>query len=494
MADRLYLGIDIGTYESKGVLTDFKGKVYGQAAVKHEMLVPKPGWAEHDAVDVWWGDFIRITKKLLSQSGVSSKQIASVAVSAIGPCMLPIDQDTNPLCSGVLYGVDTRASEEINYLNNLIGEKAIFDFGGNVLTSQSIGPKILWLKNQHPVIFEKTHKIVTSTTFIVQKLTGQCVIDHYSAANFTPFYDKSKLKWNESLLPGVIEIQKLPELKWTSEIAGYITEKASKETGLSSGVPVTVGTIDAAAEAISVGIQKPGHMMIMYGSTMFFIGLTSNYQSNESLWSAPWLFEKEYSLMAGTSTSGTITQWFRKEFARELDSSEAFSELTKLASKSPIGSKNLVTLPYFSGERTPIQNPNACGILFGLNLTHTREDIYRSFLEGISYGANNIIETFVSSGFHPEKLFAVGGGVKNKIWTSSISNISGFDQIIKSKTIGASYGNAFLGALSVGDVKRKDIDDWNQVSKIIKAKCNPIYSKQYELFKALYKNTSDLMG
>ena len=93
-----------------------------------------------------------------------------------------------------------------------------------------------------------------------------------------------------------------------------------------------------------------------------------------------------------------------------------------------------------------------------------------------------------------KKLFAVGGGVKNKIWTSSISNISGFDQIIKSKTIGASYGNAFLGALSVGDVKRKDIDDWNQVSKIIKAKCNPIYSKQYELFKALYKNTSDLMG
>ena len=144
---------------------DFKGKVHGQVAVKHEMLIPKPGWAEHDAVDVWWGDFIRITKKLLSQSGVSSKQIASVAVSAIGPCMLPIDQDINPLCSGVLYGVDTRASEEINYLNNLIGEKAIFDFGGNVLTSQSIGPKILWLKNRHPVIFEKTYKIVTLKAF-----------------------------------------------------------------------------------------------------------------------------------------------------------------------------------------------------------------------------------------------------------------------------------------------------------------------------------------
>ena len=494
MDNQLYLGIDIGTYESKGVLTDSKGNVHGQVAVRHEMIIPKQGWAEHNPMDVWWGDFISITKMLLGQEDISPEKIASVSVSAIGPCMLPIDQDANPLYSGVLYGVDTRASEEINYLNELIGEKNILEFGGNALTSQSIGPKILWLKRRHPTIFERASKIVSSTTFIVQKLTDQCVMDHYTASNFSPFYDKSKLQWDDHLAPGIIEIQKLPELKWTSEIAGYITEKASQETGLDSGTPVTVGTIDAAAEAISVGVRKPGHMMIMYGSTMFFIGLTSKDESDESLWSSPWLFENEYSLMAGTSTSGTITQWFQKEFARELDKSEAFTELTKLASKSPIGSKNLITLPYFSGERTPIQNPKASGVFFGLNLTHTREDIYRSLLEGISYGANHIIETFVSAGFEPQALFAVGGGVKNEIWTTSISNISGFDQVVKSKTIGAAYGNAFLGALALGHIKRVEIDNWNQTSRIIKATFNPVYSKQYELFKKLYKNTAHLMG
>jgi xylulokinase len=493
MRNPLYLGIDVGTYESKGVLTDRHGKVHSQAFVKHEMLVPKPGWAEHDPMDVWWGDFVRITKALLGQTGISSKRIASVAVSAIGPCMLPIDEQCNPLYSGVLYGVDTRASEEINYLNDLIGSEPIFDFGGNALTSQSIGPKILWLKREHPDIYKKMHKIVTSTTFIVQKLTDRCVIDHYSAANFTPFYNKSKLKWSDSLAPNLIDIRKLPELKWTTDIAGFISEKASRETGLASGVPVTVGTIDAAAEAISVGVQKPGHMMIMYGSTMFFIGLTSKDQSDQSLWSAPWLFKNEFSLMAGTSTSGTITQWFRKEFARELDHSEAFTELIKLASHSPIGSKNLITLPYFSGERTPIQNPNASGVIFGLNLTHTRADIYRSILEGISYGANHIIETFVSAGFKPKTIFAVGGGVKNEIWTSSISNTSGFDQIIKSKTLGAAYGNSFLGALSLGHVERKEIDNWNETKRVIKAEINPIYLKQYKLFKALYQSTSGLM-
>ena len=128
-----------------------------------------------------------------------------------------------------------------------------------------------------------------------------------------------------------------------------------------------------------------------------------------------------------------------------------------------------------------------------MNLTHTRGDIYRSIIEGISYGANHIIETFIDSGFIPKKLFAVGGGVKNNIWTSAVSDISGLDQIVKSNTFGAAYGNAFLAALSIRDVNRKDIDDWNCNYLTIKSKTNKIYSKQYELFKNLYKNTSGIL-
>ena len=494
MNKKLYLGIDVGTYETKGVLVDAKGVVYSQRSIKHEMTIPKPGWAEHSPEDVWWGDFVKITRQLLNNKDISPHQISSVAVSAIGPCMLPIDKDISPLYSGVLYGVDTRATEEINYLNLKIGEDKIFKFGGNALTSQSIGPKILWLKKNHFEIYNKASKIVTSTTFIVQKLTGKCVIDHYTAANFSPLYNKSTLNWSNELSEDIIDITKLPELKWSTEIAGYITEKASLETDLPEGVPVTVGTIDAAAEAISVGVKEIGDMMIMYGSTMFFIGLTYKNKSNKTLWSAPWLFKDEYALMAGTSTSGTITQWFKKEFAKDLKSVSVFEELAKLAEKSPIGSNNLITLPYFSGERTPIQNPNACGIIFGLNLTHTRGDIYRSIIEGISFGANHIIETFIDSGFIPKKLFAVGGGVKNKIWLTAVSDISGLDQIVKSNTIGAAYGNAFLAALAIGDVERNDIYSWNPKKEIINSNSNTKYSKQYELFKKLYQNTYNLMN
>ena len=494
MVKKLYLGVDIGTYETKGVLVDHEGNIYNQASIKHEMIVPKPGWAEHSPKDVWWGDFVKITKQLLKKKDIFPEQIKCVAVSAIGPCMLPIDNKTEPLYSGVLYGVDTRATNEINYLNNTLGNEKIFNFGGNALTSQSIGPKILWLKTHHPDIYQKAEKIVTSTTFIVQKLTDQCVIDHYTAANFTPLYDKLNLKWSSELSKDIIDISKLPELKWSTEIAGYITKQASLETTLQQGTPVTVGTIDAAAEAISVGVKDTGDIMIMYGSTMFFIGLTNGNKSNETLWSAPWLFKNEFALMAGTSTSGTITQWFKKEFAKDLDSDEALQILSEMAEKSPIGSKNLITLPYFSGERTPIQDPNACGIIFGLNLTHKREDIYRSIIEGISYGANHIIETFMQSDFIPNKLFAVGGGVKNKIWTSSISNISCLSQELKSKTIGASYGNSFLAALSLGDVGISDIDSWNKTKDIIKPKPSVIYEEQFKIFKKLYENNKTIIS
>ncbi len=493
MNKKLYLGVDVGTFETKGVLVDNKGFIHNQAVIKHEMIIPKPGWAEHSANEVWWGDFVNITKQLLKKKTISVDLIESVAVSAIGPCMLPIDKDASPLYSGVLYGIDTRAKEEIDYINRIIGEEKIFKFGGNTLTSQSIGPKILWLKHNYPEIYKKSEKIVTSTTFIVQKLTGKCVIDHYTAANFTPLYDKSKLQWSDELSKDMIDLSKLPDLKWSTEIAGYITEKASSETGLKKGIPVTVGTIDAAAEAISVGVRHSGDMMIMYGSTMFFIGLCNGNKSQNSLWSAPWLFKNEYALMAGTATSGTITQWFKKEFAKDLKPEDALKKLSIIAEKSPVGSKNLITLPYFSGERTPIQNPNACGMIFGLNLTHKREDIYRSIIEGICYGANHIIETFKESGFSPEKIFAVGGGVKNEIWITTISNVSNLNQELKDNTIGASYGNSFLAALALGDVEREDIHRWNPIKKVIKSCPDPIYIKQFELFKNLYKNTSNLL-
>ena len=140
---RYYLGIDIGTFESKGVLVDGDGRIVASASRPHKMLVPQPGWAEHRPREDWWGDFAAISRRLITESRISPEDIKCVAASAIGPCMLPVDSDGEPLMNGVLYGVDTRAAAEIDELTQRIGEPTLVARCGNALTSQSVGPKIL---------------------------------------------------------------------------------------------------------------------------------------------------------------------------------------------------------------------------------------------------------------------------------------------------------------------------------------------------------------
>lgn len=239
-----FLGIDIGTYETKGVLVDEAGKIHAQAARGHKMLVPQPGWAEHRPEEDWWGDFVYVCHKLLAGSSISASDVKAVACSAIGPCMLPVDDAGSPLMNGVLYGVDGRAEAQVRALTDRIGEDTIIARCGNALTSQSVGPKILWLKEERPEIYAKTAHILTSTSFLVQRLTGEVVIDHYTAANFSPLYDVDTQTWVDDLADDILPLEKLPRLMWSDEIAGQITVRAAEETGLAVGTPVTVGSAD----------------------------------------------------------------------------------------------------------------------------------------------------------------------------------------------------------------------------------------------------------
>ena len=157
------------------------------------------------------------------------------------------------------------------------------------------------------------------------------------------------------------------------------------------------------------------------------------------------------------------------------------------------GANGIVFLPYFSGERTPIHDPHAKGTIFGLRLDHERGDIYRSLIEGIAHGTRHVIEAFEDAGTQTNNLYAVGGGTKNDLWLQSTSDITGLDQIVREKTIGASYGNAFLAACSTGLVKREMIDSWNPKKKIIKSQNHEVHNRNYDIFKSLYEATKHLM-
>lgn len=190
------LGIDIGSYESKGVLTDLHGQIMAQAALPHAMAIPRPGWAEHDADGVWWHDFVQLSRELLRQAGISPLEVAGVGCSAIGPCALLVDRAGKPLRPAILYGIDTRALEEVAELTNLLGEEWILAEAGSALSSQAAGPKILWLQRHEPEIWARTWRVMTSTSYLVYRLTGQVVIDHYTATGYGPMYNLRQCAWD----------------------------------------------------------------------------------------------------------------------------------------------------------------------------------------------------------------------------------------------------------------------------------------------------------
>ena len=167
------------------------------------------------------------------------------------------------------------------------------------------------------------------------------------------------------------------------------------------------------------------------------------------------------------------------------------------AATAPPGAKGLIVLPYFSGERTPIHDPRAKGVIFGLDLLHTRADVYRGALEGIGYAVRHIVETYDAVGHAPKRLVAVGGGTRNEVWLTAVSDISGRPQVLREVTTGASLGDAFLAALATGHAQLADIEHWNKAASVRQPQggaVKALYDRQYALYKALYAQTKDLMA
>ncbi|MEM6428583.1 MAG: FGGY-family carbohydrate kinase [Deinococcota bacterium] len=489
MAD-LLLGIDVGTYSSKGVLTTAEGEILGQHVVKHDMEIPQPGWAEQDADAVWWHDVVEICKTLLSGE-YSGMDVAALAVSAIGPCLLPLDASGKPLRKGILYGVDARAEEEIGILNNQLGEETVYNFSKMAFTSQAIGPKILWLQRHEPEVWQRTKTLTTASSYLIFKLTGEHVIDRHTASHYMPLIDMETLEWSERFTDRLAPLDMLPKLGWSDELAGTVSPAAAELTGLKIGTPVTVGAVDALAEAISVGMTQPGDLMIMYGSTTFFILVLDAPKPDKSVWTTAGAFYKQYALAAGMATTGSLTRWLRDEFARDLPEAQAYSQLFDAAVNIAPGAEGLLMLPYFSGERTPINDAKARGVIAGLTLSHTREHIFRAALESVAYGIRHNLETFQQLGAPIRRVAAVGGGVRDNLWPQIVSDVSGMNQLIPKRSVGASYGNAFLAGLGIGQLKRSDLTNWavydHEVSP--QADSREIYDNHYELYLELYQGS-----
>lgn len=496
------LGVDIGTYSSKGVLVALDGTVVASHVVEHEMDMPKPGHFEHDADKVWWHDFVVIAKAILQETKINPKDIIGIGTSAIGSCVLPVDEQGNALRPGILYGIDTRANDENVYLEQVIADENISELQGLSLTSQASGPKILWIRKNEPDVYAKARWFLTSQAYIVLKLTGKATIDIYTAGGFTPLFDSRSFSWLKSMEKHITEVERMPNVYWSHEVVGKVTKEAAEITGLAEGTPVVAGTTDAASEAISAGLAYNDDMMIMFGSTIFFIQKTEKLVKPKKFWASNFLSEGTYAYLGGMSAAGSLTRWFRSQLgypevqAEEQGGPNAYKALAELAETSSPGANGLIALPYFEGERTPIHDAKAQGVFFGLNFKHTRADMYRALLESVAYGIKHNIDEMRNEGVSAKRILAVGGGTKNLPWMQIVADVVGITLNIPEQIIGASYGDAFLAGLGVKALnKYEDIDKWVRMKHVIKprAEMTKMYDKYYQVYRELYTATKPLM-
>ncbi|CAA9478328.1 MAG: Carbohydrate kinase, FGGY family [uncultured Rubrobacteraceae bacterium] len=481
----LLLGVDVGTASTKGVLARPDGEVLATAERPHELSLPRPGWAEHDAEKVWWDDFVSICRELLEKA---DDGIAAVCTSGIGACLLPTDEDGNPLRPAILYGIDSRAEREIEELNDRYGREALLERCGSVCTTQAVGPKLLWLQRNEPKVWEKTKKFFMANSFISWRLTGEYVLDHHSASQCDPLYDVREFGWirdrAEEVAPGL----PLPRLLWPAEVVGEVTPEASEATRIPAGTPVAAGTIDAWSEGASVGVQNPGDLMLMYGTTMFIIEVLEEALHHPGLWGTTGILPGTHDLAAGMATSGALTGWLQS-----ISGGVPYEDLTEEAAAVPPGSDALVVLPYFAGERTPLFDPEARGIVSGLTIGHGRGHLYRAMLEATAYGVRHIFESMREAGAGGERLVAVGGGTKGGLWTQIVSDVTGRPQDLPEQTIGAAYGDALLAARAVGLAGPET--DWSRIVDTVEpdGANREIYDELYGVYRELYPATRGQM-
>ena len=284
------------------------GHVISEHVIEHALSMPKPGWVEHDPDQIWWGEFVSICQEIVAKSGSRSEDIQGVGVSGIGPCVLPVDAAGNALRQAILYGIDTRASDEITFLEKTLGRQNIFKHSATHLSSSANGPKILWIKNHEPEVYSRARWFLTSQSYIVFKLTGRAVMDNYTACSYAPLLDVERMQWRAGMDDLIAPIHNLPDMSWSGEIAGTVTAEAAKQTGLKEGTPVITGTMDSAAEAISVGVAESGDMMMMFGSSNSFILKTDLLVPTDNYWALNWLEPGTFAFVGGMSTVGSLTR------------------------------------------------------------------------------------------------------------------------------------------------------------------------------------------
>ena len=483
------LGIDIGTTATKGILLHPERGVIAEAQAPSTLRSPQTGWAEEDP-EAWWENVAAVTRACLAQAGLGPEAVAGVGVSGMVPTLILLDAQGRVLYPSIQQN-DARAHREILEFRERLDEADVLARTGSAITQQSIGPKLLWMRRHHPEIMARAAHLMGSYDFVVHKLTGQFSAERNWALE-SGLFDLHRQDWDEELLAlSAIDRSWLGEIHWPADVAGQVTPQAAAHTGLKAGTPVVAGSADHIASAFSAGLKAPGDLLVKLGGAGDILYSLDDLIIDARLFLDYHVIPGKYLLNGCMAASGSIIKWFKQHFAGDAD----YLQLDAEGLSTPAGSEGLIMLPYFLGEKTPLHDPLARGVFFGLTLTHTRGHVYRAILEGIAYGFRHHLAVLAERGLTATRARVTNGGARSQLWKQVTADILGLPLEPIAQHPGSSLGAAFIAGMGAGL-----FDDWSEIERFIRVPhvIEPNlhravrYDELFAIYRELYERNRDL--
>jgi xylulokinase len=483
----MYLGIDIGTGGTRALLIDSRGVVRaGCTSVHEDMAMAKPLWAEQRPEN-WWDAAVDAIRGVLKQAGVAGSEVRTIGLSGQMHGLVLLDAAGAVIRPSLIW-CDQRSQQQVDGVNAKLGKETVLKHIANPVLTGFTLPKLLWVRDNEPANFEKARKMLLPKDYIRYKLTGEYASE-VSDASGTAVFDVVNRRWSFEMMDALgLDRSLLPECRESIEVSGRITKDVAALTGLAAGTPVVGGGGDQASSAIGNGVVAPGIVSCTLGTSGVVFAHMEQvaYDPAGRVHTFCHAVPGKWHVMGVTQGAGLSLQWLRNQLAPGTD----YDALTAEAAQAPAGSQGLFWLPYLMGERTPHLDATARGGWIGLTAKHTRADLIRAVIEGVSYSQRDCLDIVEGLGVPVESVRASGGGAKSAFWRQLLASVLDRRVVTLETQEGSAYGAALLALAgsgdggSVEDVCRVAIRETDSVSP--NTADAAVYRNGHRIYQSLY--------
>ena len=469
-AESILVGLDVGTTGVKAVAITSRGEVVARTEQEHPFSIPWPGWAEQDPED-WW----RASEEALAALGVDT--VAGIGLAGQMHGLVALDKHERVLRPAILWN-DQRTAAECAEIEERVGLAQLIELTGNRALPGFTAPKLLWLRRNEPSVYERIAHVLLPKDYVRLRLTGDRAIDVADASG-TLLFDVAARRWSEDVLTALeLPVEWLPRALESPDRSGT--------TG--TGTPVAAGAGDQAAGALGVGVDRPGPVSLVLGTSGVVFAALPEFVADEEArlhvfcHAVPDMW---HAMGVMLSAAGSL-RWFRGALAP----GEAHERLLAEAEAWEPGAEGLLFLPYLAGERTPHADPDARAAFTGLSLRHDRGALVRAVLEGVAYGLRDSFELLRGLGVRAAVGRVSGGGARSDLWLRIVASVLGIPLERTAVEEGAAFGAALLGGVAggvFGDV-HEAVERCVRVRDVVEpdSDWHRIYDEGYERFRALY--------